>query len=69
MLARLLASASIALAGLVTLPCQAWAQEIAGPLIDVEWLARRMGNPSVLILQAEILREPYERAISLEHAS
>ena len=60
MLVRLLASASFALAGMMTFPCQAWAQEITGPLIDVEWLAHRMGNPSVLILQAEMRRESYE---------
>ena len=61
MLVRLLASASIAVAGVVTFPCQAWAQAITGPLVDAEWLARRMGTPSVLILQAEMRREPYER--------
>jgi len=57
---RFLAPAGIVVAATMALPSQVRAQESIGPVVDVEWLARRMGDARVLIIQAEMRRKPYD---------
>jgi thiosulfate/3-mercaptopyruvate sulfurtransferase len=57
---RSLAYAGLVVAGVCTFvgPSAAGAQ--VGPVVDAEWLARRMGDPHVVLLHADMRRTSYD---------